>query len=132
MPLLDMSDALLSPEIASFVTVLRRTENVNNFGEASNVVQHIPRVVAVVTNPGPNDLKRLPEYSAGDSVISVVTRYPLRGASQVNPVDNYQPDVILWRGAQYLVQDLKDYTAYGAGFVEALCVETNFTVKAPL
>jgi hypothetical protein len=73
-------------------------------------------IKAVVTMAGPNDLDRMPDADVFNRVISVVSRYKIKGE-----VTGYKPDLITWRGDQYLVKTLDPYPQFGSGWVQALC-----------
>ena len=131
MPFLDVTDVLLDPDFADTIGVIRRTEVVNSYGEAQVYDKPDFNIIAVVTTPGANELSRLPEYATFTNTISVITKFPLRSASQENSADNYQPDLIVYQNTKYVVNHVDDYTQYGPGFVQAICTELAFTSRAP-
>lgn len=128
-PSLDVSEVLTSPEFMDTVDVIRRSQVTNQFGEPVITSTKIT-ISAVVTNAGPNDLKRLPEAQLFDSVISVITQFRLRGVSKDKTGASFQPDLVVWDGATYIVSTLDNYSRFGAGFMESLCTETDYVEQA--
>ena len=115
MPLLDVSSILLDPDLADTITVLRRIEWVGTNGRSTTSVQKIG-TIGVVTMASPNDLDRAAETQVTTRTISVVTKFKARGEAQ-----GYQPDIILWRGDNYVVKSIEPYPQFGAGFVQLQC-----------
>jgi hypothetical protein len=126
MPLLDVTSVLLDPDFAEPVTVLRRRENNNDYGEVEISEERIP-VIGVVTSGG-SPLERRPDGQIWPYAITVHTIFRLIGPSRDGdrPAGHYQPDVVLWNGARYLVHRLSDYSNFGAGFVSADCTALPF------
>ena len=126
---LDVSDLLLDPEIGgNAFQVIRRQQTVNGYGETV-LTQTTLDAVGAVYPTGDNRLQRQADFSTQADTITVVTRFRLRGASKSGG-DAYQPDIVLWNGNHYVVADINQYTNYGAGFIEAQCTATDFTVTA--
>jgi hypothetical protein len=65
---------------------------------------------------GPDDLERLAEADIFGRVITVVSRYKIQGE-----VVGFKPDLITWRGDNYLVKTLDPYPQFGDGWVQAIC-----------
>lgn len=125
MPTLDVSEALTCPELADRICVWRRPEVVTDKGRTSTAGEEpIRNVVAVVCMAGPDDLERLPEEERMGRVISVVTRFRLRGPAKDLRNQAYQPDVLDWNGDRYVVSWIDPYNRYGSGFIQALAVAT--------
>ena len=131
MPSLDMSDALLEPQFQDNFAILRRKQSVSDKGRAVISASRIDGF-GVVTAASPNDLERLGDYQFQGSALSIVTKYKLRGVSKTEPEgQQYQPDIIEWGGSFYLVVTIQDYSRYGSGFIQAICVSTTYTDDAP-
>src|SRR5579871_6678910 len=101
-------------------TVLRRFETVNSYGESTVTTKQYP-AVGSVTPGGDNSLSREDAFQTEAKTITVVTAFLLRGPSTNPAGQNFQPDIVVWRGDSYVVRSLNDYSRYGAGLVEAEC-----------
>jgi hypothetical protein len=125
---IDVTDVLLDPEVAGqLITVVRRQEQVNGFGQGVLVAETVPNVVASVTPVGDNSLTREVTFGTQNQAIRVITQYRLRGATTESATGRtFQPDLVLWHGDYYVVSTLNDFTQYGAGLVEAECVSVDY------
>lgn len=124
MPLVDVTELLIDPDIAgqSFV-VLRRQEIVNQYGESTWVVGQAD-VIGSVQPSGDNALIREADYDAQASTIIVLTSYRLRGVAKA-ATRQYKPDIIFWRHNFYEVTDVKDWSQFGAGMIEAIATSVH-------
>ena len=122
MALLDVTPLLLDPDMTDIFTVLRRTEVVGVNGRSTVVPQTFPRVHGVVTAIGPSDLDRKDDYQQMARSISIVTKFRLQGE-----VTGAQPDIVVWRGDNYLVRSLEPYPQFGPGFVQVECTSMDRT-----
>jgi hypothetical protein len=124
MPLLDVSELLLDPDLGGEVLVVyRRTQNISAKGRVS-----APPVLvapAPVGNVQPLDaapLVRGPDQQNLPKLLQVITNFRLRSASRdAGDTQEYQPDIVVWGGDQYVVNMVADWSRYGAGFVRAEC-----------
>ncbi|MGY0790957.1 phage head completion protein [Azospirillum argentinense] len=131
MATIDMSGLMLDPLLAGTpFTVIRRAETVNEFGETVIGTETIGPVYGSISPTGDNSLVRQDAFQAGAKTIKVITAFRLRGPSK-DETGSYQPDLILWAGTHYIVRDLKDWTAFGGGFVEADCSSIDFVDSPP-
>lgn len=131
-PTLDVTEVILSVEFADVITVLRRAETVNNFGETTVEVQRFSNIIAVVTTPGVNELVRQADGAIVDNTITVITKFRLRSASKTPRTgQSYQPDIVVYQGNNYVADHPNDYSRYGAGFIEMVCTETDYIDNAP-
>ena len=133
MPSLDLSDAFLEPSFLDTFQVVRRKEVVNLQGR-STIIQSLFNATGTVDSASPNDLQRLGDYQFDDDAISIVTRTRLFDeARQIESgaEASYQPDLIFWAGAYYIIKALDNYTRFGIGWVQAICVETTY-VSTPV
>jgi hypothetical protein len=55
-----------------------------------------------------------------------VTKFRLQGPSL-----GFQPDTVIWRGNEFIVRAIDDYSAYGAGFVQALASSVEVLDRPP-
>lgn len=123
--MLDMSVALTNPYTADTITVYRRQEVVNNFGESELSVTAYANVVAVVTASAPTTLDRRPDLQVSPKSIDVVTAFRLYSESESTAQAEYQPDIITWHGNNYIVKSLADFSSFGPGYVSASCAITD-------
>ena len=131
MPEIDVSDVLLDPFIASTAfTVIRRQQTVGTNG-LPVITTTTFAAVGALTPSGDNSLVREEAYEQQANSISVITSFRLRGPAKLADGTEYMPDVILWDGNHYIVRDLKDWTQFGAGMVEAECLSYDFVDLPP-
>lgn len=122
MPRVNVDRVLRSPLVAAqSFSVIRREEVVGNNGIPALTATNVPGLSGAVS-PSDNDLVREEAYQTQQSAIQVVTRYRLRGAGVSGDGKTWSPDIVVWKGGQYLVRVAQDYTQFGAGFVRADCV----------
>lgn len=107
-------------------SVIRRRETINGFGESEKGHVVFDGVVGSVQPTGNNSLLREEAFQASAKTIKVITRFRLYSAQRDEAGFNYQPDLIYWGSNYYLVRILNDFTAFGAGFVEAECLSHQF------
>ena len=124
MALLDVSEVLIDPMLATEISVVRRSSVVNDFGEEEVTEQTFP-AVGVITSTA-NPMERGPDAQVQPDTITVRTPFPL-----VGPAEGVQADVIVWKGRRWVVFKPADYTHFGAGFVSADCEALDLVGAAP-
>ena len=122
MPNIDLSFLCDDPDLAEPFTVIRRAEAVGANGRnvlTSTTYQAFGSIQPKDSVIGGNVVERGEggEYRA--AALLVWTRFRLRSASVTTDGTNWQPDVCVFNGDQYLVTLTNDYTHYGNGFVQA-------------
>lgn len=125
MPLLNVSPLLLDPDFADTFDVKRRTETIGSNGRSTVSEQTFSGIIGVVTANSPSDLDRQEGYQSMTRSISVVSKFRLRGETT-----NQQPDIVLWRGSNYVVKHVDLYPQFGEGFVQAECSSMDRTDPA--
>lgn len=125
MPLLNVTSVLASPFFADRFQVRRRTAVVGPNGRNKNK-DDLSWQSGVVQPDGNNTQERNKEEAHGNKTISVITKFPLR-----DQVNGALPDVVIWRGDEYLVDAVDDLTNYGPGFVEATCISQDAQEAPP-
>lgn len=118
MPLLDVSDILFDPDFceAAAISCLHVSDGTGNNGRAQPV--ETPFTITGNVQPGDGDsLQLLPEAErvAGSIVVFTPDRLNVATPGQA-------ADVVLWQGNRYMVRTIADYSNYGAGYIEALCI----------
>lgn len=122
MALLDVDSPLLDPEFIDHFDVLRRQEVVDAHGRQTTVNTTFPRVIGVVTSSSPNDLERPEDYEIFARIISIVTKFRARGE-----VSGYLPDIVVWRGDNFVVKHIDLYPQFGEGFYQLDCESMDRT-----
>lgn len=126
---LDLSEAF-DVDMLDVFSVIRRAETITQHGRSSLNQLRFNDVHGVVTAASPNDLERLEDYSYQKSGISVVTQFKLYGVAK-KARQNYQPDVVYWDSGYYLVVLVENYSRYMTGWIQAVCVETDYIGAQP-
>ncbi len=122
MALLDVSEILTDPDMVDIFNVRRRMETVDIHGRSTVSETVFPQVIGVVTAISPSDLDRRDDYEAMSRSISVVCKFRLHGETTGN-----QPDIVVWRGSNYLVRHVDPYPQFGNGFFQAECSSMDKT-----
>lgn len=124
MPTLDVSEVLTDPAFAEMITIIRRSEALNQYGESVQTSQTLT-AVGVVTS-GRGELVRAAEQQHMPRNIVVHSKFRMRG-----PSPGYQPDVISWHGNSYVVSSLRDWSNFGAGYTAAECQSIDHIDQPP-
>jgi hypothetical protein len=130
MPLINQSVALTNPMSMDQFAVVRRQQVVGNNGRATFNTTNVPNLSGVVYPSTKNDLERFPNFQVAGKTITVITRYALRSESEASGTD-FAPDIVQWHGDNFLVKELEDWSAYGPGFVLAICSSTDLKDVPP-
>jgi hypothetical protein len=117
MPALDVTDILTDPDFADLFTVTRFVQTVTAGGMASNASNIINNVSGVVTANDDIDLLKMPEGELLSGSITIITKFRLTNGSGAQDAD-----VVTWHGRTYQVKTIGDWSGFGAGFIEAICV----------
>jgi galactose-6-phosphate isomerase len=117
-PMLNVMPAVTSLLMQDRADVYRRCEVVNGFGESTTSRDVTKGVPCIIWPGGQNKLDRRPEAQSTEKVIEMVSRFAFNMAS-----DGKQADVIAWRGDEYTVTSVADYSQYGAGFTQAMAMK---------
>jgi len=122
MPLIDVSQLLHDPDFTTTFVVARGTQTVDSHGRASETRTTSTQTGVVYPASG-NKLIRTPEGENIIGDITIVTQFQLTegdGASN-------QADLVTWNGRTYTVVNTNDYSQYGNGFIEAVCIKKTLT-----
>lgn len=126
MPMLSVSELLLDPDFADEFSVVRRSETLSTTGRSIQSSRTYTGVIGVVIPTTPNELDREDSYEVMNRSITVLTKFRLRGE-----VTNQQPDVVVWRGDNYVVKAASLFVHFGQGYVKAECLSMDRT-DAPI
>lgn len=120
MALLDVGQPLFDPDFTETITVIRIAQTTDTYGRLLTQQTIFNDVTAVVTVNNPNDLYREEDFEYFMRTISVITQFRLRGQSK-----GYQPDTIVWRNNNFVLQTFDPYPQFGNGFFQAICASTD-------
>ena len=120
MPTLDVSDVLSSPEFQDNFSVLS-TSNVMGVGGVGVETVTGPFAALGVVVPGKSSLRRRDDGARVTAYIDIWTRYPLTNGVKTDDVTSREADVVTWRGRQFTVISIEDWTDFGSGFIHASC-----------
>lgn len=116
MPTLDVTEVLSDPDFMTNALVrIRYTQTVGSDGIASNTTAS-DSFSGVVTQATGNQLVRADGGSYISGTILVHSTFPLSAGAA-----GQDADVIAWRGRNYTVKDVADWSDYGRGFTCATC-----------
>jgi hypothetical protein len=119
MPLLDMSDVLYDPDFLDInLSCARNLQVVGSNGVATDNITTLP-FAATVTSFGGDELKRSADGEYITQTITLVTAFKLTDGKAFIDGRVYTADIITYRGSQYTVMHVDDYSAYGHGFIQA-------------
>ena len=120
-PLLNPGIVVLSsPILLDTFSVMRRIETVNSSGESVLSVSATTGIYGVVKAIG-DRLDRRTDEETSKKDLRVFTKFALRGSTRDGVVTNYKPDLVYWHGNNFIVVDVRDWGAYGVGYVVAEC-----------
>lgn len=111
--------------IADDFDVVRRDEIVSKTNGRAGFAATTISSWGVVTYTSPTDLKRFPEAELMERCITVVSQNQMRGSSP-----GAQPDIVVWRGDNYLVRSCDPYNHFGAGFYRVIAEATGASLDA--
>lgn len=119
MAMVDVSRPLTNPRFLTGLTVYRRKQKVNNFGEPKLEVEKTA-IRGVVYPASKNDLERYPDAQITERSIVILTRAALRGESQTIDEVEYQPDIVLYSGNHFVIVTVEPWENYARGFVKMI------------
>lgn len=125
MPLLDIDEILSDPDFADDIVVTRSQRSVDQTGRTVDV----PGTYFTYGNVQPAreiQLVQIPDNERVGSFISIVTPFRLFALTATTA-----PDQVTWNNLLYRVKIVRDWSAYGRGFVEAICELTTLTPDGP-
>lgn len=133
MPMLDVSDIVMDPDLADTFDVIQRPESVDpGTGRSSTARVVHPGIVGVVTMQDPADLMRGEDSDSAPRLIFVASTFRFRSVS-TDEGQQYKGDVIVWPAAgqegstEYTVIKVYPYGRYGTGITEVVAKSMNAT-----
>lgn len=120
MPTIDVSDLTTDPDFCTELTIERREEEVDNHGRAHPAKYIVtPKPIGVLVPMENPRMMRGPDEQHGQYGIEVHTQFRLRGPAKDMANQSYQPDVIIYNGGRYVIENIRDFSIFGAGFISA-------------
>lgn len=122
MPDLDVTELLSDSDFSTTFSVTRTTESVGGTGRAANAQEVIPDISGIVV-PDRRNLIRLPDGSRQASSIEIYTTFQLTAgeggvSSSPGNAESTGADIVTWKGRNYVVAAIEDWSEYGIGFVK--------------
>jgi hypothetical protein len=115
--MLDMSDVLLSPEFLETVAIAQGTQTITG-GRGANSYGS-PATVKAIVMPVARRLIQGSDGALRDGAIEIYTLAVISGGVKTNDASSRLPDQVTWHGALYEVQDVTDWSSWGAGWRRA-------------
>lgn len=113
---IDITELLTDPDFVDFISLITRKPTVNTLGE--NTVQEVElKSVGSVQPADYKTLKRLPEALQNENVSSFWFKGEI-----IATADCRYPSILVFKGKRYLVRQVADWTNWGAGWCEGVCV----------
>lgn len=121
MPDLDVSDILDDPDFATSFTVKRNVATTGANGRATYTATETPTTGVVTSDAGQN-LSRTADARNAVGRIMIHTKFFLYSGE-----DATEADIIVWRGREWTIIVVNDYSEYGLGFVSAVAEIRSIT-----
>ena len=115
MPGLNLSFVLGLGLFKTTFDVIRATKGVDADGVTDQLEAPVAGVEGVVQPLKDMSLQRMPDGAMQSNTIEIHTTYRLTAG-----VEGQGADRVIWRGAEYTVTDVADWSQYGSGYVKAL------------
>lgn len=122
MALVDVTELLSDPDFVDPVRIFHRTATVNTKGENELTELYVDTIGSVQPTSG-RDLQRLPEALR----IQDVKTFWIKGEIKSDGNSAY-PDILVWQCNRYAVQMVLEWTNFGQGWCQALCVREKPSV----
>jgi len=118
----DVSDVVSDPDLIDSITIVHREPTISQYGENLLEERGVPTYGSVQPASG-KTLERLPDALR----VAGVNSFWVRGKIISDGQCQY-PDILVFKGARYAVQVVMDWTSWGAGWSEGLCIREKPTV----
>lgn len=111
---IDVSDVVLDPDFQDSFTVIRSIETVDGHGRGQ--LTPTPTLAwGVVQAASGRTMELTPDAVRTNEMLEIWTEYGLQEAT-----DQTQADVVLWKGKQFMVTHVDDWTNWGQGYRHAV------------
>lgn len=114
---LDVSELMTDPDFADDIQVISRSPAVNSLGE--NFIREVVRSSVGSVQPADyKTIKRLPEALQNENVMS----FWVRGEQIQTTADCQYPSILVFKAHRFQVMKVEDWSHWGAGYCEGICV----------
>ena len=113
---IDVSDLLLDPDFIDPVTLIHRTMIVGSNG-LGQIIEECEETVGSVQPASGKTLNRLPDALRIQNVSSFYIKAGIIADSSCA-----YPDIIKYKGKRYQVEQVNDWSNFGAGWMVGVCV----------
>lgn len=113
---LDISELMSDPDFVDELVLINRTPFINSFGEASFQEEKIDTIGSIQPATG-KVLERIPESIRMHNYSS----FWLKGRIIALEPGKYS-SIIFYKGLRYQVQSVQDWSNFGSGYTEGLCI----------
>ena len=121
MPLQDVTDVLYDPDFSDTFSLIRSEQLISSGGIATDgVPTTVANIIGVVVPDSGRALQRLGADQRVTDAIEIFTTYRLTTGNGQDEADR-----ITWNGGNYVVVNVRDYSRFGVGFIEAVCDLTD-------
>lgn len=114
---IDVSELMVDPDFIDKITLIHQSSSVNSHGE--NVIGETSvYTVGSVQPANEKAIKRLPDALQ----VSDMSSFWVKGVIIATEPGKYT-DVLVFRGKRYQIVSIQNWSNFGAGFSEGICVE---------
>lgn len=123
---IDVTDLLHDPDLIDRLVLVRRSSSVGSNGQ--NAVKEEPVPTWGSVQPAGNKaLARLPEALRVMNLMSFWIQATIVVDGTAQDGTSRYPDIIICKGIRYQVQKVFDYTNWGQGWSEGVCIQEKPT-----
>lgn len=115
MPNIDLTDVIEDDDLSDLFDVRRRDLVVGDNGRGQVSERLHSNIVGIVTPGDPGNIMRKDDASVTSRVITITTKFRLRGTGE-----NFQPDEVFYDGVVFTVKAVKLWNRLGSGFIKAV------------
>lgn len=116
MAFIDVSEIVNDPDFQDTITITRRAQTINDYGE-NVLVPVISTMLAVVQAGNGETLERNPGYSVMTDWITIYAQFDFKTDGE-----GFYADLIGWSGRNYQVKTVTDFINWGNGYSRADCL----------
>lgn len=114
---IDITELLSDPDFVDIIAIINRVPSINLYGEQYLEEISIGTIGSVQPATG-KVLERLPESMRMHNYSS----FWLKGKIIASEPGKYS-SVLMFKGVRYQVQSVQDWSNFGAGYTEGLCIQ---------
>lgn len=112
----DVTEVLVDPDFVDSMSIISRKPSVNSFGE--NILQEVTtQTIGSIQPASGKALQRLPESLR----VANISSFWVKGLIVASAPGIYT-DVLVFQGVRYQVQNVMDWSSWGAGWCEGLAI----------